>query len=246
MAIAFVQQKAEQSTSSVASFTTSAMTVSSANAIVACTCGSVSTLTSLVVSDSAGDAYSLAVFKAATPGLGGSVSIYSAPVLAGGSTTFTVTPNVNAFVSISAQEYSGMVTSSPGEATNNGTGTSTTTSPGAVNPATANDLYVACWSHNGSTSQTFPTNPSGEGWNLRSNLTNTTNQPLGSQDLVSSGSKTGNRTISASASWVSIVATFKAAAASTVFGWMYQRPDTLVNRTKLDVVPSGQMPGRGI
>jgi hypothetical protein len=209
MAIRFVQQKTEQSTSSVSSFTTTAMTVDAGNAIVACMSAARTATTSLVASDSNGDAFTLAIFKVGAPN-GGAVSIYVAPVLAGGSTTFTVTPDASDFVSISAQEYSGMVRVSPSEATNSGGPTAgTTASPGAVNPASVNDLYVACWTHNGTTSQLFPTNPSGEGWILRSNLTNTANMPLGSQDLVASGSKTGNRTLSASATWVAAVATFK-------------------------------------
>lgn len=206
----FVQQKAEQSTSSVASFTTTAMTVSPANSIVMCLSASDAANTAIVASDSAANPYALAVFK--TGGVGaGNVSIYSAPVIAGGSTTFTGTPNTSAFVSISAQEYSQVVKSSPGDAVNSASGNGTQISPGAVTPSVAGCLYVACWTDGSGTSPTFPTQPSAEGWALRSNLTNTANMPLGSQDLINSGTKTGNRTMSAIAAWTAAVATFRLA-----------------------------------
>lgn len=209
MAVPFVQLKAEQSTSSVSSFTSSAMTVAGGNAIVACMSASTVSLSSLVASDSKSNPYSLAVFKAGSSS-GATVSIYVAPTIAGGSTTYTVTPSSSCFVSISAQEYSGIRPTSPGEATNSaGPTSSTAVNPGAVSPASLGDLYVACWSHDGSANQAFTFNVSGEGWNQRSNLTNTTNMPLGSQDLVSSGSRTGSATLASSAQWVAAVATFK-------------------------------------
>lgn len=206
--MAFIQQKAEQSTSSVSSFTSTAMSVAAGNSIVACMCCNINTATSLVASDSKSNAYTLAKLQST---INGGVSIYVAPLILGGSTTYTVTPSSAAFVSISAQEYSGMLTVNPGEATNGaGPTSSNNISPGAVNPASTNDLYVACWSHSGAASQTFTANLSGEGWTLRSNLTNTANQPLGSQDIVSSGSRTGSAGLGgAAAIWYAAVATFK-------------------------------------
>lgn len=204
----FIQQKAEQSTSSVSSFTTTAMTVTGGNSIVACmSCNVNNTLTA---SDSQVNSYHTAVTKSASVT---SVAIAEATNIKPGSTTFTVTPGAAAFCSISAQEYSGMIYASPEEATNSaGPTNSTAVNPGAVNPSSLGDIYVACWTHDGSGNQSFTPNVSGEGWFLRGNLTNTANQPLGSQDLVSSGSRTGSATLSATANWVAAVATFRAVA----------------------------------
>lgn len=211
MAIAFVQMKAAQGTSSAASFTTTAMTTTGGNAIVSCMGTNGGALTSLNASDSIPNTYTNGVITKFISF--GNVAIGVARSITGGSTTFTVTPNAARFSSISAQEYSGFGSSN--EATNSGSASaSAAVSPGAVNPASSNDLYVACWTHDGSVSQAFTFNVSGEGWNQRSNLTNTANSPLGSQDLVSSGSKTGSATLGTAANWEAAVATFTAAAAA--------------------------------
>lgn len=205
-----LQQKAEQGTSSAAFFTSTAMTVTAGNGLVACMCTNANT--TLTATDSKSDAYTPAVTNSQ---IGVTTGIAVAPIIAGGSTTFTVTPGVNGFSSICVTEHSGMATTSPGEATNSGQATSANINPGAVNPATANDLYVACWAHGGGT-LTFTFNVSGEGWTQRSNLTNSVNEPLGSQDLVASGSKTGSATLSGSATHCECVATFKAAVSTQV------------------------------
>lgn len=214
MAIAFTGNiKAEQSTSSVTSFTSTAMTVTAGNGIVACMCSSINN--TLVASDSTVSTYNQAVIKQNTISVQ-TVAISVATGITGGSTTYKVTPGASAFCSISAQEYSGLASGNPSDATTNtGEAASTAVNPGAVNPPGTGDLYVAAWVHNGSVSQAFTFNVSGEGWNQRANLTNTANQPLGSQDFIGSGSKTGSATLGTSATWDAAVATFKAAAGAT-------------------------------
>ena len=200
--MAFVQLKAEQSTSSVSSFTTTAMTVTAGNGLVACMCSSINGV--IGASSSKGDSFSAVVSNLAAFG---SVTIAVARNAVGGSTTFTATPSGTAFCSISAQEYTSF--GSTNEAVNSAQATgSTAVNPGAVNPASAGDLYVACWTHDGSVNQTFTFNVSGEGWQTRSNLTLTANMPLGSQDFYGSGSKTGSATLSAAANWEAAVGTF--------------------------------------
>lgn len=214
MAIAYTGQIISlQSTAAVALFTTTAITVTAGNAVVVSMCAANNT--TITASDSKSDAYTNALTRSTA---GGSIGISVAPVLVGGSTTFTVTPGTNSFVSISAAEYSGMATSAPAEATNQAGASSQNVSPGAVNPASSGDLYVAAWVHSGALDQTFTYNVSGEGWTARSNLTLTANEPLGSQDLVSSGSKTGSATLSGAANpaWNAVVATFKAAVVTVV------------------------------
>lgn len=211
----FVQQKAEQSTSSVASFTSTSMTVTEGNAIVACMCASMNG--TLTTTDNNGGKYTQSVIKNNATNAQ-SVSISSATGCRGGATTFTVTPQSSSFCSISAQEYSGLALVHPDDGTtNSGEATSLNVNPGAVNPPNLNDLYVAAWVHNGSASQTFTYNVSGEGWTARANLTNTTREPLGSQDFIGSGSKTGSATISSGPPvWDAVVATFRAGIARTL------------------------------
>lgn len=214
MSIAFVQQKAEQSTSSVSSFTTTtSMNVGVSNAIVMCIAGSIVSLSSLVASDSQGNAYILARFAAGSPSAG-SLSIYVAPRVAGGATFFTATPNISSFVTICAQEYSGLQNITPTEVTgqNAASSVSSIVAP-AMTPPSDNDLYISCWTHDGSASQTCTFDATGEGWQARSNLSNTANQPLFSQDLVASGTKKGSFTggTPATYAWLVLGATFRAA-----------------------------------
>src|SRR4051812_38540085 len=114
--MAFIQQKAEQSTSSVASFTTTAMTTGAGNSIVACMGTNGGSLTSLNASDSKSDSYTNGVVTNFTANT--NVAIGWAKNITGGSTTFTATPNSARFCSISAQEYGPLGASS--EATNTG------------------------------------------------------------------------------------------------------------------------------
>lgn len=216
MAIAATAQIiSQQSTTAVASFTTTAITVTAGNAVVATMSASAGSLqTAVTATDSKLDAFSHSVTKANAAGTL-VCGIDVAPSLAGGSTTFTVTPNATGFCSISAQEYSGMA-AAPKEATNSGEGSTTAVSPGAVNPASSGDLYVSCWTHDGTTIA-FTFNASGEGWTQRSNLTNGANQPLGSQDIITSGSKTGSATLASAANWECCVGTFKAATIGSSF-----------------------------
>lgn len=201
--MAFIQQVAEQSSSAVTSFTTSAMTVTAGNAVVLCVVANTPT-GNTVVSDSLGNRYDAAntQLTAATR-----LSIFRATQIKGGSTTYTVVPGASAFCTVSAQEYSGMSVN-PIDAYASATAVSGTASPGAVNPASSNALYVACGTHDSGT-VTFTFNASGEGWAQRANLTDATKMPLWSQDLASaSGSKTGSATMGGSVTWASCVATF--------------------------------------
>ena len=203
------QEISAQSTSSVTSFTTGSLTVTATNSAVACMSSSTTSAT-LDASSTPSSTWATSIVNSLA---NGSTSIARTVSLAGGSTTFTVTPSAAQFVSIGVVEYTGMATTTPDEATNSATATSLNVNPGAVNPASTGDLYVACWTHNGAADQTFTFNVSGEGWTARANLTLTANQPLGSQDLINaSGSKTGSATISSGPPvWVAAVATYKAA-----------------------------------
>lgn len=206
--VATANLRAEQSSSSVASFTTTAMTVTAGNAIVVSSC--VNANTTIAITSTPADTYSQAVIKSS--GITGqSVAIDANASITGGSTTWKITPGAAGFCSVGAQEYTGMKTSAAIDtATNTGEGTSQAVDPGAVNPPNSNDLYVSAWTQNGSGNQTFT---AGGGFTLRANLTNTSFQPLGSEDLVASGSQDGSATLSGAANpgWDAVAATFIAA-----------------------------------
>lgn len=208
MAHPFVQQVAEQSPSSVASYTTSgALVVTQGNAIVICMSSNGTGAGTLVATDSQGNVYTPVVTRAATSGV---VAIAIAVGVKGGSTTFTVTPNASQVLGICAQEYAGVSTAvSVVDGTNSATNTGTLVGSVPVSPSSRNDLYVACWTHDGSVNQTFGFNASLEGWTARSNLTNTALMPLGSQDLISGGPRTGSATLSVSATHMFTVAAFR-------------------------------------
>lgn len=212
MPIAFVQQKVEQSTTSVASFTTSAMTVTAGNALVSGT--SVNLNTPMVTTDSRGDVFAPQIDEE-TPSSGGLVERVQLDVAfgaVGGSTTFTVTPTSPGFVSIGVLEFSGAASSVETESHGRyGTGQiDQICNPGPIEPPSAGDLYLSAWTHSGVGSETFTP---AAGWTLRANLTNTANMPLGSASFIGSGLQTGTCTLSGSAApvWDAVVLAIRAA-----------------------------------
>lgn len=186
---AFVQQKALQSTSSVLSLTTSAMTVTAGNSLASATSGN--NPDSITTTDSKGNVYNR---ESITAGTGMQINLELATNAVAGSTTFTATPTSSQFVSICVHEISGTA-SAPVEA-NNGqidpVGTSQIVSCGELNPPSLNDFYLVVWTHQGTANESFTPAP---GWTLRSNLTNTVNQPLGSEELIGSGKQVGSATL---------------------------------------------------
>jgi hypothetical protein len=206
--ILFIQQKNEQSSVAVSSFTSSSMTVTAGNAIVQDMSGNATGINTLTASDDKVDTFKTAAWKHQTGGTPNDlVTIAWAVNIVGGSTAFKVTPDVSAVVSLCAKEYSGL--SATTETSAGAEASSSTISPGAVTAPTPNSLYVAAWTHDGSLSQTFTFNLSGQGWTARSNLTSTTLQPLGSQDIIGTGSKTGSAgVVGGSVLWDACVATF--------------------------------------
>lgn len=202
----FVQMATGFSTSSVSSFAASAMTVTAGNAIVVCMAANTVGGTSLLASDNLRNSYITAIYKFdVTAGIASCIG-RSIRVL-GGSTTVTATPNAASFISLSAQEYTGMADGlGP---TSQNVQTSANMSPLAVTPVWP-AIYVCCWTHNGGANQSFTYNISAEGWYGRANLTATADEPLGSQDLLSSGTRTGSATIvGPAATFVAVVATFQ-------------------------------------
>lgn len=200
----FVRQKVEQSTTSVTSFTTSAMTVTAGDALVVAT--SANGIPAITISDSKGDVFATEV---SFPSYSGIVQWDFSSSAVGGSTTFTVTADASWFLSIAVQEYSG-VASAPLEGNAQDFGSSQIPNPGPLNPASVGDLYLSAWSHDGSGNETFTPGP---GWTLRANLTNTANAPLGTEEFIGSGSQVGKATLSGSATprWICVAMALRAA-----------------------------------
>jgi hypothetical protein len=201
----FVQQKTVQSTSSVSSLTTSAMTVTAGNALVAASSANGSV--GLVTTDSQGDVFAIEV-ASVSPFLQ-IVQYELATGAAGGSTTWTLTPSASAFVSLAVQEYAGMAVS-PVDTVGHGQGAGSTPTPGSLDPVPAGDAYVSAWTHDGGANQTFTPAP---GWTLRSTLTLTANMPLGTEELIGSGPQEGRVTLGAPApaTWDCVAMALRAA-----------------------------------
>lgn len=204
-----MQKTASQSTSSVTSFTSAAITVTAGNALAVCSCDNVgwsNPSAGLSMTDSLGDLFAQAInwtsrFTRAQWDL--------ATGCTGGSTTVTVTSGVAAFVSLCAQEYSG-VASSPIEEVNHGEGAGLAVDPGVLNPPSAGDVYLSTWTHDGVGNESFTAAAS---WTLRSNLTTTANMPLGSEEFIGSGSQTGTATLGGAATpnWTAVAMALHAA-----------------------------------
>lgn len=209
MSIAFVQQKVEQSTSSVSSFTTSSMTVTAGHTLVVASSANKSGAgINLAITDSVGDAFATAVISEVEPS-GQRVQWDVSDGVAGGSMTATVTMTGDTGVlSIAVHDYSGATaavqTTSAGQASDHAP------SCGELLPPSAGDLYVMACTHNGSANETFT---AGSGFTRRANLTLTANMPLGTEDLVSSGSQIGSATYggAGAVSWNAAGLTIRAA-----------------------------------
>lgn len=197
MSIAFVQQKTGQSTTSVSSFTTAAMTVTAGNTLAAASSANIGDPTTQAVSDSQGDVFTAQIKSSSSADQSAQWDVADAAV--GGSTTFTVTVSSGSvFLSLGVHEYSGVAEAGV-ESTTRGDGADSSPTPGVLAPPSAGDLYLSAWTHSGTLSQTFTPN---SGWTLRANLTNTANMPLGAEQLIGSGSQTGSVTlVGGAATW---------------------------------------------
>lgn len=190
MAWAFVQQKVEQSTTNVASFTTSAFTVTAGDTLVVASCANKSGPgINLAITDSVGDAFATAVISEVTPS-GQRVQWDTTASSAGGSMTATVTMTGDTgFLSIAVHDYSGGTGAV--ETSNTGQASDHAPSCGALSPPSASDLYVMACTHNGSANETFT---AGGGFTRRANLTLTANMPLGTEEFITSGLQIGSAT----------------------------------------------------
>jgi hypothetical protein len=172
------------------------------------------------VSDSAGNSYvELLHFKASD---GTEMSVWSAPITAGGGTkpTITVKPTSSADLGIAASEYSGLSTVADATVvdqsahTSGTTGAAATVASGATAASTAaNELAVGFYADSGF-GDTLTT---GTGWTRRSNISSTSDMELLTEDqtLTNSGA-TPNATTGtgANTTWLMATVVFKAAPAS--------------------------------
>lgn len=200
MAIAFVQQKAEHSTSLVASFTTSVLTVTASDALAVCLVAWSSHPLTASTTDSQSDGFSTEISE--LDNVAQLVQWDLATDTVGGSTTVTVTPSESAYITICVQEYSGVALAPVEAVVHAYAPVSADVNPGTLTPPSAGDLYLSAWTHSGSANETFTPNPA---WTLRSNqFQNTSSMPLGSEDVIGSGPQIGSATISSVTAWVCV------------------------------------------
>jgi hypothetical protein len=202
--ISFVQVKSatpQSASASVAVAYTAAQTAGNTNIVAVGWNDTTSTVSS--VTDSRGNAYTLAVGP--TTGTGLRQSIYYAKNIGSGSNTVTVAFNqAAAFVDVRALEYSGLDTSAPLDQATGASGTSSTPNSGAVNTTSANELIFGA----GMTAGRFTAGGAG----FTSRIITSPDGDI-AEDLVvgSIGNNSASAPMSTSTKWVMQVATFKAA-----------------------------------
>ena len=165
------------------------------------------------VTDTAGNTYTeLLHFKASD---GTEMSVWSAPITAGGGTkpTVTVKTTGTADMAVSASEYSGLATASDASvldksAQNSGTtgGTGATVSSGATAATTSgNELVIGAYVDSG-----FGDNLTGAtGYNVRSNISNVGDMEILTEDQVSpTAGATPNASVGTGANTIWDIATF--------------------------------------
>jgi hypothetical protein len=167
------------------------------------------------VTDSAGNAYvELLHYKASE---GTEMSVWTAPVTAGGGTrpTITVKPTSSADVGVAVSEYSGLSTVADATVVDQSahrsgtTGSAATVSSGPTPATTAgNELAVGFYADSGFGDTLTP----GSGWTQRSNVSNTGDMELLTEDqnLASAGATpNASAHTGASTTWLMATIVFK-------------------------------------
>jgi phosphodiesterase/alkaline phosphatase D-like protein len=159
----------------------------------------------LTVTDTAGNAYGRAVGPTAVAGFATQSIYYAANIAAAATNTVTVTFNAaTAFPDIRIAEYSGIATSAPVDVVAAGQGTTATTSSGAVQTTSANDLLVGAnmvW--------TLTTGP-GTGFTSRV-ITFPDGDILEDQIVTTVGSYAASAPVSPAGNWIMQMVAFRAA-----------------------------------
>jgi hypothetical protein len=192
-----VKSAVTTSGSSVAGTFAAAQTLGNLNVVAVMWGDTTSAVTS--VTDSKGNAYSLAVGPTTASGL--TSAIYYAKNIAAGSNTVTVTFNQTAgWPNINVLEYSGLSTTSPLDVTATASGTGTTANSGSATTTAASELIVG------------PGNPLTTFTAAGSGFSNRIINSFGgiSEDKIVSSAGSYNATATmTSGGWVMQMATFK-------------------------------------
>jgi hypothetical protein len=198
--IRFVQVKSAGATSgsSVAATFTAAQTAGNLNVVTVMWGDTVRTVSS--VTDSKGNAYTLAVGPTKTTGL--TSTIYYAKNIASGSNTVTVAFNgTAAYPNVNVMEYGGLDTASPLDISTAATGTGTTANSGSAQTISANELIVGA----GNPSSVFTS--AGSGFSSR---TINTFGGIAEDKIVSSAGNYNATATLTSGTWVMQMAAFRA------------------------------------
>jgi hypothetical protein len=208
----FVQQVAGHGTGSSLTLTPSSTVAAGDRLVVEVGVWNASGATASTVTDSAGNSYvRLLSFKASD---GTQMSVWSAPIAAGGGTrpTITVKPTSSADLGVAVSEYSGLSTVADASvvdksAHKSGTtgGTTATVSSGATAGTTAgNELAIGFYADSGS----GDTLTAGSGWTQRSNVSNTGDMELLTEDQnLSAAGATPNASVKTGAKTTWLMAT---------------------------------------
>ncbi|HLK32501.1 MAG TPA: IPT/TIG domain-containing protein, partial [Terriglobales bacterium] len=202
--ISFVQVASatpQTATATVSVAFTKAQTAGNLNIVVVGWNDTTSTVSS--VTDSLGNAYTLAVGP--TVGTGITQSIYYAKNIAAGSNTVKVTFSQSAsYVDVRILEYSGLDTANPLQVSAGASGKSATASSGAVTTSSASTLIFGA--------NTVATWNTGPGAGFTSRIITSPDGDIAEDDMVTAtGTYTATATLGASGNWVMQVAAFKAA-----------------------------------
>jgi chitodextrinase len=165
------------------------------------------------VTDSKGNAYTLAVGPTSMSGVSATTSIYYAKNIvaaAAGANTVTVTFNSAVpFPDLRVAEYSGINTTSPLDVTAAATGTSTLCDSGSATTTNANDLLV------GSNWIVSATSSAGTGFIQREGQTGWDGDILEDRIVSAAGAYDATAANSTSSQWIMQMAAFKAAGSSS-------------------------------
>ena len=212
MVAAYVQTTTASESGAATPLTTSGITTTSGNLLVAgisFDSGTLNTITG--VTDSKGNTWS----KATELDSACLVSLWYAPNITGGAAhTVTVAYNdgVGSAIGVVVQEFSGIAATSPLDRTVSAQGTSTAPSSGATSATTqADELVVGLVGWAGAT--TTPT--LGAGYTNLGHISLTdASAAMQSKVVAATSAQTAAMTLAASRDWAAICATFKAASAA--------------------------------
>ena len=158
------------------------------------------------VADSAGNVYTELLHFAASDGT--EMSVWSAPITAGGGTkpVITATATGSADIGIGVSEYSGLATASPVDVSAHATGTAATTqavSSGATTATTGSGMSIGFYTDSGFNT-TLTADP---GYSARVNLAHNANMDLLSEDAAVTAGATPAPTVGTQAGTVWLMAT---------------------------------------